>query len=257
MSEVDDRSRVDQPLQGGEGTPVYRGLPVAAALVHVFTASGIVCALGATLAVGRGAYVEMFVWLAAAFVIDGIDGTFARAVKVKERLPRFSGEQLDLVIDYVTYVFVPALALLHAGILTGWVGLALAALILMSSLFHFSDTASKTDDHCFVGFPAIWNIVAFYLFAFALPTWTSALIVLVLALLTFVPMRWLHPLRVVRLREVTLAMMTAWFVAAGVTLWWGFPAGPWSKLVLASVFAYGLLLTLSMPWAGTSKDASS
>lgn len=209
------------------------------------------------MAVSRSAFVEMFVWLAAAFVIDGIDGTFARAANVKERLPRFSGEQLDLVVDYVTYVFVPALALLQAGILPGWQGLALAALILMSSLFHFADTGSKTEDHCFVGFPAIWNIVAFYLFAFAPPPWASAAIVLILALLTFVPMRWLHPLRVERLRAVTLAMMGAWFVAAGVALWTGFPAGPWTKGVLAVVLAYALLLTVTMPWANPSKDAAS
>lgn len=254
MSDIDNRRDSRQETGQVDTLPPWRGWPFGPALVHAFTASGILCALGATLAVSRGAYVEMFVWLAAAFVIDGIDGTFARAVNVKERLPRFSGEQLDLVVDYVTYVFVPALSLLHAGILSGWPGLALAALILMSSLFHFSDTASKTEDHCFVGFPAIWNIVAFYLFSFAPPPWLSAAIVLVLALLTFVPMRWLHPLRVVRLRGVTLALMTAWFVAAGVVLWTGFPADLWSKLVLAAVLVYALALTMTMPWAEPSGD---
>ncbi|MFM9937881.1 MAG: CDP-alcohol phosphatidyltransferase family protein [Hyphomicrobiaceae bacterium] len=246
MDDLGDQAQLKRP-PSGEGAP--SGLPVAAALVHLFTASGIVCALGATLAVARGAYVEMFVWLAVAFAIDGIDGTFARAANVKVRLPRFSGEQLDLVIDYVTYVFVPVLALLQAGILAGWWGFVLASLILMSSLYHFSDTASKTDDHCFVGFPAIWNIVAFYLFAFALPAWLASGIILGLVVLTFVPMRWLHPLRVERLRLVTLALMAAWFVAAAAVLWSGFPAGIWSKLVLAGVCLYGVTLTLSMPWA--------
>ncbi len=246
MGELGDKQRTPQPASG---LRPEAGRPIAAALVHVFTASGILCALGAALAVGRGAYVEMFVWLAVAFVIDGIDGTFARAANVKVRLPRFSGEQLDLVIDYVTYVFVPALALLHAGILSGWLGLVLAGLILMSSLYHFSDTASKTDDHCFVGFPAIWNIVAFYLFAFAPPGWLAALIVLGLVVLTFVPMRWLHPLRVTQLRWPTIAMMAAWFLAAAGVLWHGFPAGFWSQLVLGGVCVYGVALTLSMPWA--------
>ena len=98
----------------------------------------------------------------------------ARKAKVQLWLPRFSGDRLDLVIDYLTYVFVPALALLQAGFLQGAWGLVLAALILLSSLFHFSDTESKADDYSFVGFPAIWNLVAFYVFAFALPPTAAA-----------------------------------------------------------------------------------
>src|SRR5262249_12381739 len=145
-----------------------------AALVHVFTALGAVCALLAARAVLTGAWEQVFGWLGVALVIDGIDGTFARLADVQGKLPRFSGDRLDLVIDYVTYVFVPALDLLEAGFLGsgGW-GVVLASLILVSSLFHFSDTENKTKDHCFVGFPAIWNIVAFYAFAFRMPVWLA------------------------------------------------------------------------------------
>ena len=103
--------------------------------MHVFTALGAVCGLLAALAAFEGAWERMFVWLGLALFIDGIDGSFARLVRVGERLPRFSGERLDLVVDYVTYVFVPALALVHAGFLEGSLGLVLAALILLSSLF--------------------------------------------------------------------------------------------------------------------------
>ena len=124
-----------------------------AALVHAFTALGAVCALLAVRAVIAGAWETVFVWLGIALIIDGIDGTFARLAKVSEHLPRFSGERLDLVVDYLTYVFVPALALVQAGYLPGALGLLLAALILLSSLFHFADTQSKSDDNCFVAFP--------------------------------------------------------------------------------------------------------
>ena len=231
-------------------------LPLGPALVHVFTASGIVCALAATVALYQGAYVVMFAWLAVAFVIDGVDGALARAVDVKGRLPRFSGEQLDLVIDYITYVFIPALALLHAEYLSGWTGIALASLILMSSLFHFSDTASKTEDHCFVGFPAIWNIVAFYIFALAPPAWLASLVVLALSGLTFVPMRWLHPLRVRRLRGLNITLLAVWLLAAGWILWQGFPAGPWPSLILAAVAIYATGQTLAMPWRDALKARS-
>jgi len=161
-----------------------------AALVHVFTALGIVCALLATRAALAGAWEEVFAWLGLALIVDGIDGTFARLADVTVRLPRFSGERLDLVIDYVTYVFVPALALQQAGYLQGAFGVLLASLILLSSLFHFADTESKTEDHCFVGFPAVWNIVAFYIFAFRLPSWMVAILVVACVVLTYGQSHW-------------------------------------------------------------------
>ena len=221
------------------------GLPWGAALVHLFTASGIVCALLATRAVLSGAWELMFLWLGVALVIDGLDGTFARLARVGERLPRFSGDRLDLVIDYVTYVFVPALALLQAGFLLGWSGFVLASLILLSSLFHFSDTASKADDYSFVGFPAVWNIVAFYVFALALsPGWTAALVLACVAL-TFVPMRWAHPMRTRNLFFVTLGVGVIWVVAAAVALWRGLPAAPVTQAVLVLCAAYGVGLALT------------
>jgi phosphatidylcholine synthase len=221
-----------------------------AALVHVFTALGALCGLAATRAVLAGAWEEVFVWLGIALVIDGIDGTFARMARVTERLPRFSGERLDLVIDYVTYVFVPALALLQAGFLPGWPGVVLASLILLSSLFHFSDTESKTEDHCFVGFPAIWNIVAFYVFAFQMPPWLAGAIVLMCVVFTFVPMAWAHPMRTPMLWPATLGLSAVWTVAAIVTLWSGFPAGWVAQLALAVVAAYGIGLALARSLRG-------
>lgn len=215
-----------------------------AALVHVFTALGIVCALLATQALLDRRWELAFIWLGVALVIDGIDGTFARMANVAERLPRFSGEQLDLVIDYVTYVFIPALALLLAGYLPGWPGLLLASLILMSSLFHFSDTDSKTDDYCFVGFPAIWNVVAFYIFAFDMSATLAAIVVVACVVLTFVPMRWAHPMRTPAFWALTLAATSLWAGAACVVLWQGFPANAAAKAVLAGTAVYGLGLTL-------------
>jgi phosphatidylcholine synthase len=163
---------------------------------------------------------------------------------VSTKLPRFSGDRLDMIVDYVTYVFVPVLALLQADYLGGGFGVVLASLILLSSLFHFSDTESKTEDHCFVGFPAIWNIVAFYVFAFHMPTWAASLLVLACVMLTFVPLRWAHPLRTPLLWPVTLALMGVWVWAAFLTLWWGFPAGPSAQAALLLVAAYGVGLVL-------------
>jgi phosphatidylcholine synthase len=231
-----------------EGTAVLplRLSDLIAASVHVFTALGAVCGLMAALAAFDGAWERMFVWLGVALVIDAIDGTFARMVRVEERLPRFSGERLDLVIDYITYVFVPALALLRGGFLTGTGGLIVAALILLSSLYHFSDLASKADDASFVGFPTLWNVVAFYAFALAPPAWVIYPLLLALVLLTFIPMHWVHPVRVARLRWVTLAMTAAWGVAAVAAIWIGFPAPLWLQLVLVVTALYFTAMTLEL-----------
>ena len=215
-----------------------------AALVHIFTASGAVCGLMATMAVFAGAWEAVFGWLGLALVIDGIDGTFARMAKVEQRLPRFSGDRLDLVIDYVTYVFVPTLALLQAGFLPGYIGLMSAGLILVSSLFHFSDTQSKADDYSFVGFPAIWNAVAFYIFAFGLARWPTVAVVLACVALTFVPLKWAHPLRTPALRLLTALAIALWAVAAASTLLTGFPAGSWERAVLLLTGLYGVALAL-------------
>ena len=171
----------------------------------------------------------VFGWLGLALVIDGIDGAFARMAKVKHHLPRFSGDRLDLVIDYVTYVFVPVVAMLQAGFLKGGAGLVLASMVLLSSLFHFSDTESKADDYSFVGFPAIWNAVAFYVFALGLPQWATAAVVLVCVGLTFVPLKWAHPLRTAALSAAHHGCHGLWGHRRRATLLSGFPAGPLEK----------------------------
>jgi phosphatidylcholine synthase len=224
----------------------------AAALVHLFTALGAVCALLATHAVITGAWEMAFAWLGLALLIDGVDGTLARKAKVHLWLPRFSGERLDLVIDYLTYVFVPALALLQAGFLRGTWGLALAALILVSSLFHFSDTGSKADDHSFIGFPAIWNLVAFYIFAFGMSETAAAAVIVVCAALTFVPLKWAHPMRTPRLRRFTIGATALWAAAAAVTLVSGFPAPIWAQIPLLAAAAYGLGMTVTVAASGPS-----
>lgn len=215
-----------------------RGL---SALVHLFTALGAVCALFATQAILAGDAGRVFTWLAIALVIDAVDGTFARAVHVSERLPRFSGERLDLVIDYVTYVFVPVLALLQWRYLDGTFGVLLAAGILLSSLFHFSDLESKAKDNCFVGFPAIWNIFAFYVFALDPARSVVELAVAVAVAATFIPMPWVHPLRVVALRPLTMGVTA---LAGSATLASGFPAVTvWqAALIAAAVYYIGLSL---------------
>lgn len=213
-----------------------------AAAVHVFTACGAACAMFATVALFQGRWQAMFAWLGVALVIDALDGPMARRAHVKAHLPRFDGERLDLIIDYITYVFVPALAMWRAGFLPGVAGEVLTAGILMSSLFHFADTQSKTEDNCFVGFPAIWNAVALYIFAFSAPPATAMVVTALLITLTFVPMKWVHPVRVVRWRAVTAAVSAVWGVAATWCVATGFPASGATLTVLSACALYAFAL---------------
>jgi len=227
-----------------------------AASVHTFTALGAVCALFATLAVFQGTPEQVFFWLAAAFFVDGVDGTLARAVGVKEVLPRFSGDRLDLIIDYLTYVFVPVLALLRWNYLSGTTGMLLASGIVLSSLYHFADTESKTKDNCFVGFPAIWNIVAYYVFALAPPEWLTKAAVAIFIALTFVPMPWVHPVRVHALRAVSLLALAAFSGCVLWTIYAGFPASPIVEAILLAVAISGPGLAVVWWLKGSSSPAA-
>lgn len=178
--------------------------------VHLFTASGAVLALLALDAVNRGALHEALLWLFAALVVDGVDGTFARAARVKQFAPRVDGNVLDLIIDYLTYVLIPTIFLWQAGLVPpGW-ALALGALIQLSSLYIFARRDMKTEDGYFRGFPALWNLVAIYLFVAGAGPWTGAAAVVAFALMSFAPVHVVHPFRVRDYGPVLPALALLW-----------------------------------------------
>jgi phosphatidylcholine synthase len=230
---------------------------LVAAGVHVLTASGVIAGFFAMLAAMEQRWEASFGWLALAAIIDGIDGPLARRFEVKALLPRFSGERLDLIIDYFTYVVVPALMIFTGGHMSkGW-ALVAAVIVLMTSLYHFSDMGSKTEDDFFVGFPAIWNVVVFYLFVFPLPPAMAFIVVAVLGGLTFVPLKWVHPIRVVRWRPLTVAVLALWSGASAFTLWQGFPASLGVQAILLVCSLYLLACGLTRSFArrdGPSRD---
>jgi phosphatidylcholine synthase len=211
---------------------------LGAASVHLLTASGAVLALLALRAVHQGDWQMMFVWLGAALIVDAADGPMARRLEVKTILSRFSGERLDLIVDYLTYVAVPAYALTEAPLLPDRSRLPAAAAILLSSLFHVADLESKTDEGYFVGFPAIWNIVLLYLFALGLPTYLALAVVASFVLATFVPLLAVHPFRVVRLRPLTCLITLLWVGAATAAIANPFPSPLWVQALLIATALY-------------------
>lgn len=186
--------------------------------VHLLTASGAVLALFALHAIQRDQWVEALLWLLAALLVDGIDGSLARLLRVRERLPGISGESLDLVVDYLTYVFVPVVFLLESGVIRGTFAWPLGGLILLSSLYVFSRADMKTDDGYFRGFPALWNVVAFYLYVLQLPGSAVNLVIAALVVLTFAPVHMVHPFRTRHFGFVPAVAAVFWIFTSAALL---------------------------------------
>jgi phosphatidylcholine synthase len=213
--------------------------------VHVFTAAGAALGLAALIAAVRGQWAVMFVCLGIALFVDGIDGTFARRLNVAELLPRWSGDVLDLVVDFVTYVFVPAYAIATGGLLPELLAVPAGIIIVVTGALYFADRNMKTEDNYFRGFPTLWNAAAFYLFVLKPNSWLATAIVAVLAILTFVPFKFIHPFRVVRLRAVNIAMVVVWSILATIALVRDLDPGPWvaGGLLAVALYFIGVGLT--------------
>src|ERR1700761_552387 len=218
-----------------DSSPVSPRTRAAAFSVHVFTALGAGVALIAQLEAVREHWAAMFVWLGIALVIDALDGPIARRLDVVRVQPNLSGEVLDLVVDFVTYVFVPAYAITASGLLLPLAAPVLGIGIMVSSALYFADRRMKAEDNHFRGFPALWNAVAFYLFLLHLSPALSSLVVALLIVLTFVPFHVLHPVRVVRLRVLTLSLVAIWGVLAVYALANNFNAGPVATIALCAI----------------------
>jgi phosphatidylcholine synthase len=197
-------------------------------LVHMLTASGAVFAMLALMDAVKGDWAMMFVWLMVAFAVDGIDGPLARKTNVTVNAARLDGTVLDTIIDYLTYVIIPAFALFQSGLLPGWTGWVAIIAITFLSAIYFADTRMKTSDYSFSGFPACWNMVVIVLFAIKPDFWVSLIIVLVLAVAMLLPIKFVHPFRTERWRRITLPVAFAWTLFAIWAAWVDFDPQSWA-----------------------------
>jgi len=212
--------------------------PRAAFLIHVLTASGAALAFLALRAAVEARWPVMFLLLGLALIVDAIDGPLARRFEVGQVLPRWSGETLDLVVDFVTYVFVPAYAIATSGLLPASLEMPAGVVIVVTGALYFADRHMKTPDNYFRGFPALWNLAAFYLLLLRPPAALTVAIVAALAALTFVPFPFIHPLRVGRFRNFNLALLAAWAVLALVALARDMAPGFWVTAGLCGIAVY-------------------
>jgi phosphatidylcholine synthase len=226
-------TEIEQPTPGLQSGQQARGFAI-----HLLTASGAALAFLALLAAVDRAWPAMFLWLGLALIVDGIDGPLARRFQVGVALPRWSGDTLDLVVDFVTYVFVPAYAIANSGLLPGLLAPLAGVVIVVTSALYFADRHMKMPGHYFRGFPALWNAAAFYLLLLRPPSWLAAAGVTILAIATFLPFPFIHPVRVARLRTFNIALLVVWAVLALITLARDMAPGPWITTALCAIAVY-------------------
>jgi phosphatidylcholine synthase len=196
--------------------------------VHLFTATGAVFAMLAMLAAVEEKWSLMFLWLVVALIVDGIDGPLARRYQVKTNAPEFDGVLMDLIIDYLTYVFIPAYALFKSGLLPGWTGWLAIIVITFASVVYFADTRMKTKDNSFAGFPGCWNMVVLVLFAISPNFYIILGLVILFAVGMFLNLKFIHPVRTERWRVLSLPMAIAWTGFAGWAAWVDFHPESWA-----------------------------
>jgi phosphatidylcholine synthase len=203
-------------------------LRAAAWGVHLYTAIGLILAARMAVLLVRGgawAFREAFVLMLVASLVDATDGTLARKVKVKSVLPGFDGRKLDDIVDFLTYTFLPLMLIWRAGLLPEGAE-AWLLLPLLASAYGFCQVEAKTDDGYFLGFPSLWNVVAFYLYVLHLPGWLAVAIVVVLGLMTFVPSRYLYPSSQPGVLNLTSNLLGAPWCALLLVVMCRLPGGP-------------------------------
>ncbi|MBM2577426.1 CDP-alcohol phosphatidyltransferase family protein [Jannaschia sp. Os4] len=213
--------------------------------VHLLTATGAVFAMFALLAAVEANWAWMWLWLLAALFVDGIDGPLARRYDVTVLAPRFDGALLDLIIDYLTYVFIPTYALYASGLVDGWAGWGIVAVVPFASALYFADVQMKTEDASFEGFPGCWNMVALAVFILTPPAWLTLLFAVALSVAMFLPLRFVHPVRTATWRPVTLGLTAAWMLLATWATFRAFDLPGWGDALFGLATVWLLLAGLA------------
>lgn len=182
--------------------------------------------LAGVVAAASGNFRAAFIWMFVATFVDGTDGVLARWARVKERTPLFDGARLDDIVDYLTFVFLPAFVVITAGLVPAELGWVVSGAMLLSSAYGFASIDAKTSDHFFTGFPSYWNVVALYVAVLGLPLWANAALILGFAVMVFVRIGYIYPTRTPILQRTTLALMAIWGVMLLLMILWLPPLVP-------------------------------
>ncbi|GAA5094327.1 phosphatidylcholine synthase [Bartonella acomydis] len=224
--------------------------------VHLLTASGSFLAFLSLISASQKEWTAMFCWLGLALLVDGIDGPIARKLDVKYVLPTWSGELLDNIIDYVTYVLIPAFALYQSGLMSSGLSFLLSAIIVISSAIYYADTGIKTKENFFKGFPVVWNMMVFMLFVVKPKEWIIFTIIALSAIISFLPIYFIHPVRVIRLRKLNFPIFLLWCFFGVAAFFYKLNAPSWVKIGISItgiyIYCIGAIMQL-FPQLGIKK----
>ncbi len=229
-------------MERGEASITQKALAWA---VHIFTASGLLSAFMAIVAIDKGNWKQCWLWLLLCLVIDGIDGTFARMARVKEVLPQIEGKYIDYVIDFATYAIIPAFFFYKVGMTSEVLMPYAISVMLLSSALYYGKSDMTGGETYFVGFPVLWNTVVFLLF-FILdlsPLWNFSMVVF-FGILHFVPLKYAYPSQA---KRFFWAHMTATLTAcvASIAVLYFYPDTPmWARCVIVGVMIWFFVMAV-------------
>ncbi|MBS19922.1 MAG: phosphatidylcholine synthase [Chloroflexi bacterium] len=181
--------------------------------VHLFTTMGIVCGIFAVKALYEKNLDIVFLWLGIALLIDGTDGFFARKYQVTKFAPRINGVILDAIVDFFNYVILPVLIILQIGFLPDRIEFLSVVLILCASCYTFANIKQKAEDNYFNGFPAIWNVLVLDFYILNSPEIINFIAIILCFALTFMPIKFVHPLRVKSYRWLAILSFSLWGIS--------------------------------------------
>ena len=219
---------------------------IRAGAVHLLTAIGIIPALLSVVALIEQDFRMALIWLGISLLVDTLDGPLARRYAVKHYMPNVDGDVLDFVIDYMTYAIIPALFVYSYGFFeAGVMNVAAAAFMMMTALYCFANKSMKTQDNFFSGFPSGWNFVALYFYLFPPAPALAAGLILFFGILTFIPVKCIHPIRVRHLRPVTFPLTVAWAILSLYLVWVRDMKATGPELVSNAPYAAGALIIIT------------
>ena len=190
----------------------YRQEKYVGILIHLLTGFGIIAGFFALIAVMNSNQKEAFLWLGLAFLIDSVDGTLARKFNVKKNLPNIDGKMLDSIIDFFNYVIIPSIMIYWFKYVPDQFILLIPAVLILISIYSYVNLNVLTNENYYNGFPAIWNVIVLYFYIFGTNQNFNLIFLILLILLKFSPIKCIHPLRVKKLKNLSIFFSVVWFL---------------------------------------------